>query len=296
MKFRKSPAAWRDAWNLLKGTTRHNPKPFQLRASSLPICPRAHYLDHVFGPIGEEFSFVREVSLERGHAVHSNIQKWLGRAGILFGRWCCPLKPFKQCDYRTRPKLQRPGKLQYCKRHPHLELIYEEFEVDYEGITGHPDALLTFTKKPPYILGEFKTASRSGYSDFPGFYKLKEPYWKHTQQANFYATVLSKYGIEGTVYPIKEVWIWYIQSGHLNWQPRVWAFKHNPREIGVHVKSARRVRRAIERDKLPHRVDFCKRNRDPWCSLAPLCFSPQLEQLLKEEHAKRRTRKSKKSD
>jgi hypothetical protein len=170
-----------------------------------------------------------------------------------------------------------------------LELEYLEYSVEWRGLTGHLDGLVTETGRPPFVLAEFKTAASWGYGDFPGFHKIKEPYWKHVEQCNAYATMVEKKGVinpltkERERYPISSVTVWYMHSDYLNRTPKVWSFKPDPKLFQRHIKTVKRIEQAKQQNKLPRRIKKCSNGKpDPWCDLAPICFSKTLKTELEE--------------
>lgn len=295
MKFRRDPADWRNVWDKLAVTTTTSSKHLSIRGSSVPYCPRAYFIDHYLGPFTSEESYMSTVTTARGTVVHEQIQKWLGIAGLLYGQWACPLTSVKECKHITNPILISDGKPLKCPKHGH-QLIYHEFEINYKGISGHPDGLLTLTGKPPYILVEFKTAAGDGYGDFPGFHAMRKPYWKHVEQSNLYATASELDGLydargNKSTYPIKEVWIWYIHSEYLHRTPKVFSYKPDHEQARQHTKTVKAIKRAIDRRSLPQKVESCKSETNPWCMLASLCSSPELLNLLSEESNDKRAKR-----
>lgn len=119
------------------------------RASNLPICPISFFIETLQGGSYVE-SYRSDFYFSIGTAFHSNLQKWLGRTGHLYGNWECP-----QCKKVYTNKMGT----QIC-RECNIECIYQEFSFKHPfGITGHCDGVY-FDKRHKWAL-EFKTIDSS---------------------------------------------------------------------------------------------------------------------------------------
>ena len=78
----------------------------QIRPSSLPFC-QVQYLFAELDPMDVSVgdSFMERIFISLGSTTHDLVQTYLGRAGILYGKWKC-----KKCYYTSSPTLGSP----YC--------------------------------------------------------------------------------------------------------------------------------------------------------------------------------------
>jgi hypothetical protein len=149
-----------NAWRALDKTERWTDRRMEFRGSALPFCPRAYWLDKKLQPASRQ-SFANDVRLWRGHGVHNCIQYWMGQAGILFGDWECSVcRMTLGPSYVVHDALGPPVQ---CPRHG-TTLRYREYELNYEGLSGHPDGLIPDEADPgAFSLLEFKTLQHRGY-------------------------------------------------------------------------------------------------------------------------------------
>jgi len=136
------------------------------RGSGLPICNRLYVLSHILMKTSNKAlcspsaSPYRDYFLEEGTLIHKLLQRWLGLAGVLYGRWGCQNPNCK--DYvgtlvkenrLPEPRLNSG----FCCGLPR---DYIEFEIKYKGFSGHIDGIL-YTKNL-WILCDFKTSNKAG--------------------------------------------------------------------------------------------------------------------------------------
>jgi hypothetical protein len=211
-----------------------------------------------------------EVVLQRGRTIHAVTQKWLGRAGKLFGNWECPV-----CQItlgKTYSVYNACGPPPRCPFH-NVELVYEEYALEYEGMTMHPDGLIP--DGSGFILLEIKTQAHSGVgtSGWPGWVELTEPMEHHVEQANIYACVVPHtLGFE-----ITKGLLWYISADRPRWQPKTFEFDPDPTRLDKHVHTLREIQKLDLTAAAPEGI--CGESLDPFCPVVGVCPSPPTQML-----------------
>lgn len=267
------------AWRALEATSVWEDRPMEFRASGLPFCPRAFWLDKKLRPSSQR-SFTEEVRLWRGHGVHHCLQHWMGQAGMLFGDWECPIcKMTLGADYVVRDMLGPPGT---CPRHG-VTLRYREYELLYEGLSGHPDGLVPDKADvDAFSLLEFKTLQHRGFkgSSYPDWTTIKSPYPPHIEQGNAYACMIEK--LKG--FRITKVLIWYVSIDRPAWQPKIFEFEPDWDRFQRHVDVVHQIEQQ-DLDGIPPMCDPAARN--PFCQFAEAGYcamkTRDLYQLLREQ-------------
>lgn len=99
----------------------------QIRPSSLPFC-QVQYLFGELDPMDVSVgdNFMGRIFTSMGSAAHEVVQTYLGRCGILYGKWKC-----KKCYYVSSPNLGTP----YCGE---KRLIWER-GADLDGVPIGPE-------------------------------------------------------------------------------------------------------------------------------------------------------------
>lgn len=231
------------------------------RASSLPFCPRAYWLDKKLKPSSWR-SYTEEVRFWRGHAIHHCLQHWMGQAGILFGDWECPT-----CKWTMGPSYvahDMLGPPPNCPRH-NTTLRYREYELFYEGLSGHPDGLIPDSADVTggFSLLEIKTLQHRGFSGgtYPDWTTIKKPYGPHVEQANAYACMITE--LKG--FRITKVLIWYVSNERPTWQPKVFEFEPDWNRFRKHIDTIRQ----IEAQDLEGPPPLCDPDaKSPFCPFA----------------------------
>lgn len=184
--------------------TETSEQPCTFRASSMPICGRKFSFSQVLKPEDKQATvsdFVLSLQSSIGTAMHSTVQRWLGKFGILFGDWSCP-----KCH---REKLKHLG-TPICKKCD-LEMVYKELDLKHQtvGVTGHPDGILRVGSK--WVGFELKTKSQRTVDE------ISKPIETHVRfQTACYAVLLEMvFGIK-----LDEYAIFYI-SRDTPWSHRV---------------------------------------------------------------------------
>jgi hypothetical protein len=147
------------------------------RASSLyDCCVRMH----VFGTLHslkkrERLVASQLVTFGIGTAFHTwvqNVSSFFG--GRVVGVWRC-----LACGWKSNLVNKRPKKCKGCGARG-AALEYHELTLDHPELTGHPDLLLSSTKKDKLIISELKTISVDGFAG------LVAPLISHTWQLSAY--------------------------------------------------------------------------------------------------------------
>lgn len=253
----------------------------EFRASSLPFCQRAFWLDKKLEPASWR-CYSEEVRFWRGHGVHNCLQFWLGQAGILFGDWECPTcQKTLGTPYVVHDAPGPPGD---CPRHG-VTLRYREYELSYKGLSGHPDGLILDrddTAGTSFSLLEVKTLQHwaSKNSSYPDWMTIKRPYGPHVEQANAYACMVPR--LKG--FKIVKVLIWYVSIDRPTWKPKIFEFDPDENRFQKHIDTLRKIE-SQSLDDLPPACDpktrnpFCVFSEVGYCSMEP----EDLQKLLRKQ-------------
>jgi len=283
MEFNSKSRRALQVWETLERAGYWSNRRLEFRGSGLPFCPRAFFLDRVLEP-PNRFGYLDEVVLQRGHAIHEVTQKWLGRSGLLFGNWECP-----RCLMtlgRSFVDHNSYGPAGRCPIHQE-ELRYQEYEIEFEGLIGHPDGLIPNEgREHTFTLLEIKTQAHTGSKAWPGWKELREPIDHHIEQANAYACIIPAH----LGFKITKGWIWYISADRPRWKPKIYEFDPDPRRLMKHVKTMRQIEKFDLKGGSPPPGTCRKEALDPFCPFQPICLSPMalVQERRREEAAKRR--------
>jgi CRISPR/Cas system-associated exonuclease Cas4 (RecB family) len=268
------------AWRALDQTEIWTERRKEFRASGLPFCPRAFWLDKKLQPASRR-SFADEVRLWRGHGIHDCLQYWMGQAGILFGDWeCSRCRNTMGPSYVVHDVVGPPGQ---CPRHG-VTLKYREYALDFEGMTGHPDGLIpdTADTEEAFSLLEFKTLQHRGFkgSSYPDWMTIKRPYGPHIEQANSYACMVQE--LKG--FKITKVLIWYLSIDKPTWQPKIFEFDPDWDRFQRHIDTLHE----IENQDLDGIPPVCDPDaKSPFCTFADMGYcsmrSRDLQRHLREQ-------------
>ena len=251
MKFRLNTPTSQRVWQKLSTATALDPRPRSLDfwGSGLPFCPRAFWLDRRTGPVAKLENAEGQCRMDQGTAIHAVVQRWLGKAGILFGDWVCP-----ECSFLIKDHLGLPSEV--CPDHKR-ELRYQERRIDYQGLILKPDGILK--PKERSILLEIKTTSSYSYQG------TKEPREKHVYQANAYACVLRELGFD-----LAGAWIWYVSVDNPLRDVKSFAFSPDEKKFKDCLKTMQMIRDKVADDR--PLVMLCPKDRlDPWCIYHQIC-------------------------
>lgn len=169
----------------LERSDKRVPRRCSLRPSSFPVCPRLVALyqlrKKVQGAVIDRWQFRSECYTSFGTAMHETYQTWMGREGLLYGKWVCrglksewtsPTTEVREhCGYRR----EGWGNKDPCPKCGCDTLYYEEYDLrdalPYGLASAHNDGLVYIgdgTRMPeegdvPDFLLEIKTCGESHY-------------------------------------------------------------------------------------------------------------------------------------
>jgi len=244
---------------------------WDFRASGQPICAR----DFVFWQLTEdgkrppdEESFRMDFYTEIGTAVHSVMQRWLGRVNQIYGNWSCQ-NP--KCQYYEAVVIKNHlgvGPCPHCDR----ETIYEEYLLTHSsGLSAHPDGLLPY--EDGYLLWEFKTTGLLS--------KLSFPRHSYLLQTNIYAALLEDAGM-----PIKKIAIVYISL--LNPEFKVFLLKPNRDVFNEIVERYLLAKKALHEGEVPIGLCFTPAEAVMYeCPWKEYCFDQDPYAVLSKLHNSR---------
>jgi len=266
LKLVTSTGLMQTVLNRLHQAEERTSAPLKFYASGLPFCPRAFWLDHVLGPASGTSSYKGEASMDRGTAIHRTLQKWLGRAGVLYGNWSCP-----RCGATLYDTIGPPG---FCPVHTGTELVYNEYKFYHEELSCRPDGLLRVKPTDPFVLLEIKSSNSWSWR------KLEQPYNGHIEQCNAYACILRLRG-----WNITSCWVWYVDGGYPQGNPKIWEFKPNRRRFYHNLATMQKIRFLREHAASQPPPRTCtSQDSNPWCPLATFCWEDNLPTLINEAH------------
>lgn len=176
---------------------------FTVRPSSMPFCQWQAMLAQLYGadaPTDQE-DYARDFYMAVGHVAHEVTQRWLGRAGYLFGPYECKHCKSVEVSQGT-PEMCPSG----C---PDPQWIYREINLKHadtsnEFASAHADGLIRFEWMPEhhYYLVDFKTCSLHTLPK-PEYGLTSEWHQKYVYQTAIYAHLLSRADdieIDGTAF------------------------------------------------------------------------------------------------
>jgi len=211
----------------------------------------------------EEETFTKDFFCNIGTVVHSVVQKWLGLTAHLYGKWKCPV-----CN-----KIKHEGfgpVICECK----TLCEYEEYELNYNIITGHCDGLFLINNK--FYVFELKTISTNGINA-----RIREgkPYYYHSNQANMYSLMCQKLKLP---YPlIGNVIVYITRDNPFKFK----AFAHE----GINLKTVKETLRDYKRatkmmdtgefKNLTKQCAYYAESKD--CPYKSICFKNNINETLK---------------
>lgn len=179
-KLQYKPTALSETYKkALQGTLdTKNKRPIRLRASGLPSCS-LHFLEKMLTDEFETEEAMMDYYCSVGTAVHTHLQKWMGKTGKIYGDWKC-----NSCNHTVKNSVKY--KCPKCK----IMMEYVELEVDYNIFSGHIDGLLKLPGNK-YIVFDYKTTSSRNI-----YQKKFIPVAKHLMQVAAYGAILKKQGYD----------------------------------------------------------------------------------------------------
>jgi hypothetical protein len=215
-----------------------------------------------------------EYTAEQGKVVHALMQKWLGIAGIMFGRWkCLKCKTIYPKDPKVKGVL---GPIVCCDSPAEYE-EYDMDEKDLENFTGHCDGVLKVCGK--YAPLEMKVRNTK---EVESIKKSGIAIYKNVLQATSY-----RFNLPKVLSPTIHASLWhdfvamvYMDRADIRNKAIVFA----PYDASIFTKEVLAVRntRKCVREKTLHLLNpYCKTSQDnPFCDLHDLCFSKDPIQAL----------------
>lgn len=249
----------------------------KFRGSAIPHCPIHVAIDYTRPePRTEQRSFMLDYMAEHGKLVHAMMQKWMGIAGVMFGRWKC-LKCDAEFPKKDSGVIGLKGPVRCCSQ----PCEYVEFDIDVPeiGYTGHCDGLLVLRNKLLPIEMKVRKADVVARVNSTGAYQIDNI----TQATSYRRCLPRQLGIPATKFH-DHVGLMYFDRADIRKKALV-AYPYKPEIFETEVKSRQRTNKIVEQRKFNYLHGFCKNSQDrPYCPYHSVCFSStaahQLEQLL----------------
>jgi hypothetical protein len=271
------------------------PYKVRVRPSAMPFC-QVEYLFAKLDPLDSSVgdSFMEKIFVNIGTATHEVLQTYLGRAGLLYGKWKC-----KKCYYISSPTLGTP----YCgdkkltwERGTDLQgepigpeegpcnkgfaTRYEEFTLvdPVSGLKGSCDGLILVAGRL-YLL-EAKTKASSAIVK-----KLTAPDPPHVHQASTYAAMATprEWGLNQDIEGIAFV---YIPRDYPN-KMRVLFHDLDPSTLENFRQDFPGVKVLLKKGNLEDAKGICPNQKYAekmrYCVFAAQCFRPDRAEFLKKK-------------
>jgi hypothetical protein len=258
----------------LRGATQHDDWHWQFRASGLPACPLQHAwyrFDREAGSLpGRRESFRKDFYTEIGTAVHTVVQRWLGRLKLLYGDWRCP-----KCEdvvYR--------GRLGTVTCDCGAETVYEELQFDGKP-SGHCDGLVKLGELTPgdkdFAVLEVKTTSERRLEQV---IKPQGPPLNYRLQATNYTYRLQQLG-----YRIVGVMFLFVPRDSPNKMHAIWTHPKRVNPINeAMLREYEATIQALDTGDFSQNSGTCASPDDgESCPYRPNCFSPSAANLFRDK-------------
>lgn len=253
-----------------------------LRGSDMPLCPLKLALDTVREkPRVQYNTMLKEFYTSTGHAIHELIQKWLGVAKLMYGKWKCPeCKTLYPVGSTEKDNLGVLGPVVCkCSELP-IYCDYVEFnphDVPKTGkYNGHCDGLLMIHDK--YIVLEIKTTDTAKVAKR----RQHGPDPKHELQAQSYRYVMPKFLDIPEERWHNFVLLWYFDRA----DPRNHAILCMPYDYENFEEEIRKfvtTMKAIASKQYSGIKGTCRKEEDnKYCPYSQICFSPSRDALIEE--------------
>lgn len=165
---------------------------FSVRPSNMPFCQWEAMLAELYGSDSptDQDSFARDFYVEVGHVAHVVTQRWLGRAGYLFGPYECPICRNVEVS-QGEPKECPTG----CKdpKWIYREINLKDADPSNEFGSAHADGLIRFAWMPErqYYLIDIKTCALHTLPK-PEYGFTSDYHKKYLHQTAIYAHLMSR--------------------------------------------------------------------------------------------------------
>lgn len=257
----------------LRSATKYDDWHWQFRASGLPACPLQHVwyrFDRELDSLpGRRESFAKDFYTEIGTAVHTVVQRWLGRLGVLYGDWLCP-----KCK-----KLYR-GNLGTVTCECGAETVYEELSFDGKP-SGHCDGLIKLGDLTPgekdFAVLEVKTTSERRLNEV---IKPQGPPLNYRLQATNYTHRLQQLGFN-----LVGVMFLFVPRDSPNKMHAIWVHPKRVKQINdAMVREYDATVEALDTGDFSALSGTCAEPADgEGCPYRPNCFSPSAKALFIEK-------------
>jgi hypothetical protein len=159
--------------NTLTSSKQDPKRLYNLRCSQLPYCSASVLVNYAQRGKYQAMDLMMAYYVGVGHAVHHVMQTYLSQSGRFLADYTC-----KECD-----KVHKLSHQSECCGFP---TVYDEIDLDYNGVQGHIDAVFKDRQGQYWIL-DFKTTSLSNAQE-----KAKRPPENYKRQVRAYAYLLWK--------------------------------------------------------------------------------------------------------
>lgn len=239
--------------------------PPRFRGSDLPVCGLKYALDTERDkPRRKPLTFQADFYLGTGHVIHELLQKWFGIAGLMYGRWQCPIckKIYPKKD-DPRAGLLGPVSCKHVFESHGQEVSVPCSYIEFNPMglkrtgkfKGNCDGVIFVAGK--YAVIEIKTTSSKSI----GFRRKNGPDPHHQHQVQAYRTVLPPFlGMEAEFHDF--VFIMYYDRGVMS-NNAVFCLDHDPDMFRNDVRDWIRAKKATAEKQ--------------WSRIKPLCTKPNQE-------------------
>lgn len=256
----------------------------EIRASGLPFCQREYVLSNLANcdETFEDEGFFGNACMSMGTALHSVTQRFLGRSGMLFGHYQCPI-----CRQVTRNVLGPVWcKMKSCRKEGKykrdvfvgeegVECVYEEYSIVHPcGLTGHPDGVLIIKDKAICSEAPIVALLEVKGSNFMSMRKMTDPVIKHWHhQANFYFHAFNEFLSDEVGFKLEKILFMYVDRG-IPANKKFFLRDAVEESYVSTVKAIKKAKKKLALNVLPDRsCNDAKEGEEKRCKLVNLCFS-----------------------
>lgn len=260
--------------DLLRSATQYDHWHWQFRASGLPACPLQHVwyrFDRAANALpGRRESFTKDFYTEIGTAVHTVVQRWLGRLNVLFGDWRCP-----SCT-----DVVYKGRLGTVTCDCGAETVYEELSFAGKP-SGHCDGLIKLGQLTPnehdFAVLEVKTTSQR---------RLEQVIKKEGMPLNYRLQATNyTYRLRQLGYNLVGVMFLFVPRDSPRAMQALWIHPKRVNAINEGMRTEyEKTLEALKNGDFSQLSGTCATPADgESCPYRPNCFSPSAEVIFKEK-------------